>query len=71
MTIEFAANISGMSKWTIKKYAQLRKFPCIYKGRRLYIKTKPFLDWLEEDEPINNTGKEVNKRNAAGQFVKK
>jgi len=69
MTIEFAAKVSGMSKWTIKKYAQLRKFPCVYKGRRLYIKTRQFLEWLEKDEPVLGGGNINTKRDSAGRFA--
>jgi len=69
MTIEIAAKVSGMSRWTIKKYVQEGKISSIHKGRRRYIKTKQFLEWLEKDEPVLGGGNINTKRNSAGRFA--
>ncbi len=69
LTIRAAAKVSGMSKWTIKKYVQLKKIPSIHKGRRVYVKTRTFLEWLEKDEPVLGGGNINTKRNSAGRFT--
>ena len=68
LSIRAAANVAGMSMWTIKKYVQLKKIPSIHKGRRVYVKTRTFLEWLDKDEPNITTGKDKMSRNLAGRF---
>ena len=46
LTLEEVAERFSIPLWTLRTYASQRKFPIVKLGRRIYVNTNEFRQWL-------------------------
>ena len=52
LTVEEAATILRVSKYTLYELARNPQFPCKRIGRRIVIPTRKFFEWVTEADPL-------------------